>query len=161
MTTGQEIETAFRTRGVVRGGILFLRAADAIALVEAARQKGVRVLGIDAFRLGADFTQPLMEHSVDLSSHKTADTWTVASDFVRRQNGDLFFEVVLEKIPLASPADESLRVCWRRSVSNSDPLALCSFVPPIPRSNIRPGMFMEAALNGITTTRDHPLGSIP
>ena len=90
------IELSFRGRGVVRGGILFLPADDAVALTEAARQAGVRVLGVDAFRLSDDITQPLMQHSVDFSSESPgADVWTKASDFIRLQPTDLFFEVVL------------------------------------------------------------------
>lgn len=96
MTTGEEIERAFRARGVVRGGILSLRPSDALALTEAAREKGVRVVGVDCFRLAHDVTQPLMGHSVDLSSEPNgADVWTRASDFIRRQPAELFFEVVL------------------------------------------------------------------
>jgi hypothetical protein len=96
MTPEKEIELAFRERGVVRGGILFLRADDAVGLTEAARQTGVRVLGVDAFRLSDDATQPLMQHSVDFSSEsRESDLWTKASDFIRRQPTDLFFEVVL------------------------------------------------------------------
>jgi len=97
MSTGQEIESAFRERGVVRGGILFLRGVDALALIQAAREKAIRVLGIDGFRLGDSTTQPVMEHSVDFgSSSSESDTWTRASNFIRQQPGDLFFEVVLE-----------------------------------------------------------------
>jgi len=97
MTTGEEIESAFHERGVVRGGILFLRGRDAVALTEVAREKGVRVLGVDGFRLADGATQPLMEHSVDFGSEPDgADLWTRASDFIRRQPADLFFEVVLE-----------------------------------------------------------------
>jgi hypothetical protein len=96
MTPEKEIELAFRGRGVVRGGILFLRADDAVGLTEAARQRGVRVLGVDAFRLSDDATQPLMQHSVDFSSEsRESDLWTKASDFIRCQPADLFFEVVL------------------------------------------------------------------
>lgn len=96
MMREKEIELAVRGRGVVRGGILFLRANDAVALTEAARQRGVRVLGVDAFRLSDDVTEPLMQHSVDFSSEsQEADLWTKASDFIRRQPTDLFFEIVL------------------------------------------------------------------
>ena len=96
MTPEKEIELAFRERGVVRGGILFLRADDAVGLTEAARQRGIRVLGVDAFRLSDDATQPLMQHSVDFSPEsRESDLWTKASDFIRRQPTDLFFEVGL------------------------------------------------------------------
>jgi hypothetical protein len=85
-----------RRRGVVRGGILFLRADDAVGLTDAARQKGIRVLGVDAFRLSDDATEPLMQHSVDFSSEsRESDLWTKASDFIRSQPTDRFFEVVL------------------------------------------------------------------
>ncbi len=80
MTTGEEIESASQARGIVRGSILFLRASDAIALTEAARENGARVLGVDGFRLADDTTQPLMEHSVDFSSERRgADLWTRAA----------------------------------------------------------------------------------
>lgn len=96
MARGNEIELAFRERGVMRGGILLLRAADALALIDAARQKQVHVLGVDGFRLGPSVTQPLMEHALDLSAvPDRADNWQTANDFIRRQDPELFFEIVL------------------------------------------------------------------
>jgi hypothetical protein len=93
----EEIESAFLERGIMRGGILFLRATDAVALTEVARQKGIRILGVDGFRLGSNSTQPLLEHSVDFSSEpQETDSWTRTADFIRRQPTDLFFEVVLD-----------------------------------------------------------------
>ena len=93
----EQLESAFEQRGVLRGGILLLRPGDAVALTEAAKQKGIRVLGIDAFRLGSGTTQPLMEHSVDLSVESgMVDCWAKASEFIRKQPVDLVFEVVLE-----------------------------------------------------------------
>ena len=96
MTKGTELESEFHNRGVLRGGILFLRAQDAIALIEAARHGRVRVLGIDAFRLGVTSTQPVVEHSADFSRESAgSDIWTRAADSVRHQPEDLHFEVVL------------------------------------------------------------------
>ncbi len=75
------LEQTFETRGIRRGGILFLAASDAIALVEAARQQRHPVLGVDSFVITDTTTQPLMEHSMDLSVGAIpADTWSAASD---------------------------------------------------------------------------------
>lgn len=97
--TAEEIEAAFRERGVMRGEMLLLRVGDALALIESARQHKVRVLGADAFRLIANGIQPLMEHSLDLSSgplRDDIDTWTRLSEFIERYSGtDLYFEIVL------------------------------------------------------------------
>ena len=49
--TAHELERAFRSKGELRGGILFLRPKDAVSLIEAAREHGIRVLGIDGFIL--------------------------------------------------------------------------------------------------------------
>jgi hypothetical protein len=96
MSKAPEIEAAFRERGTVRGGLLLLRADDAIALTNAAREAGIAVLGVDAFILGPGITQPVMEHSRDLSAQSSAtDSWTSAIDFIQRQPEHLYFEVVL------------------------------------------------------------------
>lgn len=99
MTTAKEIEREFLGQGEVRGGILLLRVDDALALIESARRKNVRVLGVDAFKLSDNTTQPMMEHSLDLSSGETreeTDTWSAASGFIKhRELTDLHFEIVL------------------------------------------------------------------
>ena len=95
--TADQLEAAFRSKGEVRGGILFLRARDALTLIESAHKHHIRVLGIDAFRLSADATQSLMEHSIEFAKLKTEDTWAAATDFLRRYDGsELRLEVVLD-----------------------------------------------------------------
>jgi hypothetical protein len=95
--TAEQLEAAFRKKGEVRGGILFLHPKDALSLIDAARQHKIRVLGIDAFSLSAEATRPMMEHSIDLAKPNMDDPWTAATDFVRRYDGTKFsFEVVLE-----------------------------------------------------------------
>jgi len=97
VTTATELEQAFRARGVTRGGALYLSAAEAMAMVDAARSASVRVLGIDGFRIGPNTTQPLMEHSCDLSDETRAkNPWQAAIEFISRQPADLSFEVILE-----------------------------------------------------------------
>jgi hypothetical protein len=67
---------------------------DAIALVEAARDRVIRILGVDGFRITSNRTQPFLEHSVDFSSEsQRVDTWARVIDSIRRQPGDLCFEV--------------------------------------------------------------------
>jgi hypothetical protein len=91
------LEEKFEARGMRRGGILFLPASDAIGLIEAARAQGRPVLGIDSFHITDTTTEPLMEHSIDLSVGEiSGDTWSAASEFVRaRSESGFMFEVVL------------------------------------------------------------------
>src|SRR5574338_554036 len=97
MKSGAELEGAFQARGIVRGGTLLLRANDAVQLLLAAQAERVRVLGVDAFRITPETTQPVMEHSLDVISSTLADEpWRTVADFVLQQPDDLYFEVVLE-----------------------------------------------------------------
>ena len=96
--TAEQLEGEFRDRGIARGGVLFLRNADAAALIQRAQDARLRVLEVDGFILGDRSTQPSMEHSIDLTSNPYAgDPWTAAHEFLKQQLGrDLYFEVVLE-----------------------------------------------------------------
>jgi hypothetical protein len=91
------LEEKFEARGIKRGGVLFLPASDAIGLIEAAREQDKPVLGVDSFLITDTTTEPLMEHSVDLSVGEIpADTWSAASEFIRvRSESGFMFEVVL------------------------------------------------------------------
>jgi hypothetical protein len=44
-----DLELSFTSRGLVRGNELFLKAEDALAFIEAARSKGMKVHGIETF----------------------------------------------------------------------------------------------------------------
>jgi hypothetical protein len=98
--TAEELENEFRERGVVRGGLLFLRRDEASNLIQRAKTEGLRVLGVDGFIVKDKTTQPSMTHSLDLTSDRSrgsADSWDAACEFLERQAGrDLYFEVVLE-----------------------------------------------------------------
>jgi hypothetical protein len=91
------LEDKFAARGIRRGGILFLAASDAIDLIEAARKQGRAILGVDSFRLTDTTTEPVMEHSVDLSEGEVpADTWSTASEFISaRAESGFMFEIVI------------------------------------------------------------------
>ena len=93
----EPLEQEFCSKGVLRGGILLLKATDALEMVRRCRELGVEVLGIDGFRITDQTTQPLMEESIDLSKPGGAhDGWTLAEAFLgRRADTDIFFEVVI------------------------------------------------------------------
>lgn len=84
-------------RAVRRGGVEMFRASDAIAIVEECRRRGRPILGIDAFVLTGDSTQPCMEHSIDLStdSKLAANSHDLAAAHLKKLAKDeLWFEIV-------------------------------------------------------------------
>ena len=88
----------FREKGIVKGGIRFLKPADALAEIRESRDRRVGVLGIDGFYLTDEGTQPAMEHSIDLSGVKNdQERWALAEQFLaERLDARLYFEVVLD-----------------------------------------------------------------
>ncbi len=92
--TAAELETTFSARGQLRGGVLFLPVDVAIEMVQSARRAGLRVLGADAFILSPVTTQPVLEHSIDLSG-ETGDAWTIMESFLASHVGSQYhFEIV-------------------------------------------------------------------
>ena len=93
------IEAAFLSKGLVRGGVLLLEARDAIALIEEARKQRIPILGVDAFVVSEQATQPLSAHTLDLSGATGTgpiDTWAEAANFIQARADDGFmFEVVV------------------------------------------------------------------
>jgi hypothetical protein len=63
-----KIEDDFKDLSVVPGSTLILRVPDAIAFVLQCREKKIKVLGIDGFRLTATAIQPDLGESIDLST---------------------------------------------------------------------------------------------
>jgi hypothetical protein len=97
MSPASLVETEFRSRGDVRGGILLLKPAAAIDLIRRCRELGVRVLGLDAFRITDSTTQPISEHDLELSPERDlAKGWACAErHLVNRAASGLSFEVTL------------------------------------------------------------------
>lgn len=92
-----EIFSKFESRGIKRGGLLFLKPQDAIDLIETARQQNKPILGVDVFRVTGTVTQPSMEHSVDYSNQLASiDTWSAARSHIdERRDKGLLFEVTI------------------------------------------------------------------
>ncbi len=109
------IEQEFVAKGVLRGGALMLQAQHALELVRSCRERGIRVLGIDAFRLTETTTQPVMEQSTDYSWPNDKDAWSRAESFLtERIDSGLCFEVAvdLEACIYVALLDEGVDV-WR------------------------------------------------
>jgi len=91
-----QIRSQFESRGIRRGGILFLAPRDALDMIRVCREYGVPILGIDGFVLDAVATQPDMTNSIDISLMPNADSWAIAKQFVEdRASSNLRFEVVI------------------------------------------------------------------
>jgi hypothetical protein len=68
--------------------------AEAIAMVERARELDVRVLGVDGFWITDDTTQPDLEHMLDTGGNP-AGGWDEAARFIaERADLGIMFEVV-------------------------------------------------------------------
>jgi hypothetical protein len=99
--TVHEIELEFSHRGVVKGQTLYLKPEIARQMVDLARRRGVRILGLDAVVLSQGVTQPFLEESLDLSAitktNPNFDSWVAAADFLENHVGrEFMFEVILE-----------------------------------------------------------------
>lgn len=99
--TAEQLEREFTERGEIRGGILMLASEAAIDLVRRARAERIPVLGIDAFRLSPEATEPDSGHTLDFSgSSCRTNPWAEAEAFLAdRVASDLRFEVVLGDPP--------------------------------------------------------------
>jgi hypothetical protein len=49
-----KIETQFQDVALVRGGVFLLRQADALRFVETCRSVGIRISGLEGFRVDGD-----------------------------------------------------------------------------------------------------------
>lgn len=91
-----KLEEQFKHVAVIRGGIFLLHTEDAIRFVEACRDTGTRISGLEGFKVEGDRIQPLQDHSVDYcgSDHKNHET---SLAFLRLREGkDIWFEVVTD-----------------------------------------------------------------
>ena len=100
---GKLLEGEFSSRGTLRGGLLLLAPADALALINRAADEGVPILGVDGFRITQTTTESPLEHLADFSSAVSEGhgCWQQAEAFVRaRSEHGLLFEVSLGDDPI-------------------------------------------------------------
>jgi hypothetical protein len=87
------IVKSFKNFAVQRGGLFFFHPEKAIEIIEILQTSKVQILGLDAFKITETQTQPVMEHSIDLSFSK--NSWNEARDFLNnRKTLGLLFEIV-------------------------------------------------------------------
>ena len=97
LMNAEDLESEFASRAVpYKGGMLLLESGDALALVERARETGIRVLGVDGLNLSSAGTTSPLEHIADFSDSETGG-WDESISFIRSRTGQgLVFEVVLD-----------------------------------------------------------------
>ena len=91
-----KIESKFKSKGIVRGGILLVSINHALEMISEAEKEGVNILGIDGFFIKDDITQPSMDNSVEFDEESL--NHTEAKRFLESKKGDgLLFEIVFDK----------------------------------------------------------------
>ena len=76
-----------------RAGIIYYSYTDAYKLIEDLEEKGIRLLGIDSYKLTRFSTQPYLEHSIDLSEKQNA--YEIAKIFLKEKEELCFlYEIV-------------------------------------------------------------------
>lgn len=92
------VEVKFKDLGQIRGGILFLPAGGAVKMVNEAEKEKLGIVGIDAFLLEDNKTEPSMENSIEFNFDANTDYDKVKKFlYEKRGNQKLWFEVVFEK----------------------------------------------------------------
>jgi len=91
-----KLEEQFKHVAVIRGGVFLLRLKDAIRFVKACRDAGIRITGLEGFRVEGDRIQPLQEHSVDYGSSGRKNHEASHAFLSSREDKDIWFEVVTD-----------------------------------------------------------------
>ncbi len=92
------IESEFKERAVVRGGIHFFKPEDALDVIRMCQEQNKKILGIDAFIIQENKTQPVLEHSIDYSTNGVNQgNWSEATLFIEdRRSYNFMFEIIYE-----------------------------------------------------------------
>ena len=93
-----KVEKLFEDKAIIRGGIMFFSKNNALLFIKACKNSNIQILGIDAFYLSENNTQPSLENSVDFSSSeyiiKAGNIYSMAINFLKGKDEKLFFEIV-------------------------------------------------------------------
>ncbi|MBU5351368.1 hypothetical protein KQI74_03690 [Paenibacillus barcinonensis] len=73
-------------KATVRGGLYLYNFSDAIDLITYCKDNNLSILGIDAFIISKDKTQPVSEHSVDYSDSSQNGNWDNAITFLQSKS---------------------------------------------------------------------------
>lgn len=96
MNDFNKIELEFKDKGIVRGGILLLPTNRAIEIINRAEKEGLGILGVDAFIIRDDVTQPSQENSIEFKFEGKTNYLEV-KDFINSKNDKgLLFEIVFD-----------------------------------------------------------------
>jgi hypothetical protein len=83
----------YREFGISRHGIVIFTPDIALEIIDEAERCRVPIIGVDAFVLYLKSIQPVMEHSVDLSSAQDG-AWDQARSLIQRyRNSEFLFEL--------------------------------------------------------------------
>ena len=100
----ERLRKEFAPRAVPHsGGLLLLRAPDAVALVNRAAEEGVPILGVDGFVVTPTSTESPIEHVADYSDAVAQGhgCWQDAESFIQsRAATGLLFELTLGDDPV-------------------------------------------------------------
>lgn len=89
------LEKEFGNKAIIRGGIYLYNTSDALEVIARCKELGLRILGIDSFKITSTTTQPILEHSVEFMEKE--GSWADATDFVtKRIDKGFVYEVVYE-----------------------------------------------------------------
>ncbi|MBB5366360.1 hypothetical protein [Deinococcus humi] len=85
----------FESLGIDRYGLRVFNAKEATIVIYGLKDMGIEIIGVDAFRITPNTTQPIMEHDLDLSFQR-GNSWEIAHEYVAsKENLGLYFEFVL------------------------------------------------------------------
>lgn len=89
------VEKKFESKATKRGGLLLFQKSIAIEFIEECKKSNIGVLGVDAFILSENSTQPSLDNSIDYSHlQDKIDIYQKVFDFLMSQSDSLYFEIV-------------------------------------------------------------------
>ncbi|WP_420596815.1 hypothetical protein [Deinococcus sp.] len=85
----------FATLGIERSGLIMLDAQNALIIIDKLEETGIDILGIDAFKITPESTQPIMEQDFNLISQHGSSWGATRRHIIDRRSLGLHFEFVL------------------------------------------------------------------
>jgi hypothetical protein len=90
------VESLFKDRAILKGGMMFLPRDVAIQFVHECKNLGLKILGIDGFYLFGDAVQPSLDHSIDFSIINETTNYDKAEQFIMIGPDNVFFEITTD-----------------------------------------------------------------